>query len=240
MYTEKRKALADAHIPGGSAFPEGPSKGIAGKEESVFHGLRTLLQIPLVTADGRKSAIRNFLFDDRSWLIRFLLVDAGKWFAPHIVAVPTDAVNPPDWLQMTVTSRLTAAELLTSPDAETIRPVSQQKRLAWMRHFGWREHDLNWCAPSSLHLPCREFDGHTQGDDPHLRRTGDLISYQVWAKNGYLGLLEGFFLKDASWHIGYLLARTGDWIYGEKMIPSSNVISISWGQKRVVLDCPGD
>jgi hypothetical protein len=63
-----------------------------------------------------------------------------------------------------------------------------------------------------------------------------LISYQIWGSGGPLGSLEGFFLKDASWHIEYLLVRAGGWECREKAVPTQCVASISWGQRRVVLD----
>jgi hypothetical protein len=49
----------------------------------VFHSLAVTLEMPLLSADGEKYAIRNILFDDQSWCIRFLVVDAGKWLSPH-------------------------------------------------------------------------------------------------------------------------------------------------------------
>ncbi|MGB7171795.1 MAG: hypothetical protein WBD32_22510 [Acidobacteriaceae bacterium] len=62
------------------------------------------------------------------------------------------------------------------------------------------------------------------------------MSYQVWAHSGYLGLLEDLFLEDLSWHIGSLLVKSGDWIYREKIVPSSSVVAISWGEGRVIVE----
>jgi hypothetical protein len=206
----------------------------------VFHHLSTLLGCPLITADGKRRAIRNFLFDDRSWQVRYLVVDAGKWFTPRLVVVPTSAVNLPDWTGKIIRTHLTAQEISACPHAETVRPVSSQQKLAWNRHFGWRDKDPNWSGPSTIDFPRREFNVSDHCGDPHLRRTRDLISYQVWTEDGYLGLLQGFLLGDGSWHIGYFLARTGDWIYGEKVLSSSSVVGISWGQGRVLVESQSD
>lgn len=208
-------------------------------EERVFHSLATVADLPLLTADGERRAIRTFLLDDRSWLIQYLVVDVGKWFAPRLVVLAADRVDLPDWNAKIIRAHLTADELLACPDAETVKPVSRQQQLAWNRHFGWPDDSRHWSGPSSKDSPWREFQV-TGPDDPHLRRSQDLISYQIWGTNGYLGLLEDFFLEDASWHIGYLLVRAGDWIYREKMVSTSNVVAISWGQHRVVLDCAID
>ena len=206
----------------------------------MAHSLSTLLDIPLVTVGGERRAIRNFLFDDRSWLVRFLVVDAGRWFGHRLVVIPVTALDLPNWAEGAIHAHLTTRELVASPHADEVRPVSRQQQVAWERHFGWRDGDSSWRGPSTADFPRQEFSISSEDDDPHLRRTRDLISYQVWAKDGFLGLLEGFFLEDASWHIGYLLAKTGNWIHEEKIVASSRVRAISWGQRRVVLDLSAD
>jgi hypothetical protein len=199
----------------------------------MFHDLASLIAVPIITSDGEKRQVRNFLFDDRTWFISHLVVEAGTWLAPRQVVVPIAAIDPPDWKRRLITARLTTAEFLSSADAETMRPVSRQQQLAWNAHFGWPEGDRYWCGPPSA--AGREFPQQAQ-DDPHLRRALDLTSYQVWEDDGSLGVLESFFVEEDSWHIGYLLVRSGEWLYRDRMISTNNVASISWGQQRVLLD----
>jgi hypothetical protein len=203
----------------------------------VFHSLVTLSGFPLVTADGEKRPIRNFLFDDRSWLIRYLVVDAGVWLAPRQVVVSTAAMNVPDWKRKCVRTQLTLEQVLQSPPAETVRPVSRQQELAWSRHFGWPDRDAHWHVPSLAAQ--REFE-RNEGDDPNLRRTEDLRGYEMQRPEGAMGALEGYFVKDRSWHIGYLLVRTGEWVYREQMVSTQQVCGISWAEHRVLLDSAAD
>lgn len=196
----------------------------------MFHSLATLLNFPLITTDGEKRPMRSFLFDDRSWTIRYLSVDAGKWYAPRLVVIPASAADVPDWSNRIVASHLSLEELLASPGPDTIRPVSRQQQLAWNLMFGWPDRDPYWCGPAA---PGMEFS--VEGDDPHLRRTEDLATYEIWGRDGRLGMLEGFFLKEGSWHIDYLLIRSGEWTYREKVLPTLQVSSISWGQHRVTV-----
>lgn len=201
----------------------------------MFHSLASLLRVPMVTTDGLRRPIRSVLFDDRSWLIRFLVIDAGTWFGSHRVVVPVEACDLPDWTHKSIAVNLNADQLSKSPGADSVRPVSRQQQIAWSRHFGWPENDPSWLGSSSLDIPGMEFRVHG-GDDPHLRRALDLISYQTWGASGNLGSLEGFFLRDASWHIEYLLVRATGWDCREKAISTQSVASISWGQHRVILE----
>src|SRR5690242_3378754 len=147
------------HIPDATSTPT--------KGDLVFHSLATLLEFPLVTSDGERRPIRSFLFDDRSWLIRYLIVDAGRWYAPRRVVIPASEVEVPDWKNKIVPARMTRDQLLSSPGLDSIRPVSRQQQLAWNREFGWPDRDPYWCGPAAAGRHFR-----IQGkDDPHLRRT---------------------------------------------------------------------
>lgn len=201
----------------------------------MFHSLATLLEFPLLTTDGERRPIRSFLFDDRSWLVRYLIVDAGRWYAPRRVVIPTSEVQVPDWNNRIVPARITLDHLLSNPKAESVRPVSRQQQMAWNREFHWPDRETYWCGPAASG---REF--RVEGkDDPHLRRTDDLATYEIWGKDGCLGMLEGFFLRGGSWHIDYLLIRSGQWTFREKAVSTLQVVSISWAQHRVeVADRP--
>lgn len=198
----------------------------------MFHSLATLKDFPLTTADGEKRPIRGFLFDDRTWVIGYLVVEAGTWLAPRTVVVPVAATEIPDWKEKCVRSRLTLEQLLASPLAETVRPVSRQQELAWSRHFGWSDQEGHWYVPALAAQ--QEFEGSAE-DDPHLQQTDDLKGYEVQRPDGRAGQLEGYLIEDRSWHIGYLLLRMGEWVYREQLVSTGQVSGISWGERRVVL-----
>ena len=201
----------------------------------MFHSLATLLEFPLLTTDGEKRPIRSFLFDDRSWLVRYLIVDAGRWYAPRKVVIPTSEVDVADWNNRIVPARIALDRLFSSARAESVRPVSRQQQIAWNREFNWPDRDPYWCGPAAAG---REFRVNSK-DDPHLRRTNDLATYEIWGKDSCLGMLEGFFLSGGSWHIDYLLIRSGHWMFREKAVSTLQVVSISWAQHRVqVADHP--
>jgi len=199
----------------------------------VFHTLGMLSGVPVVTADGEKRPIQGFLFDDRSWLVRYLVVEAGNWLAPQTVVLSTAAVNVPDWKAKRVRTQLTLQQVLGSPPAETVRPVSRQQELAWSRHFGWPDEEARWHFPAIAAQ--WEFEGGA-ADDPHLRRAGDLKGYEVWGPQGALGQLQGYLVGDRSWHIAYLAVRARQWAHGEQVISTRRVCGISWGEHRVWLE----
>ena len=43
-------------------------------------------------SDGQIGTVSDFLFDDASWLVRWLVVDTGNWLSGRKVLLP-----PPSW-----------------------------------------------------------------------------------------------------------------------------------------------
>ena len=46
--------------------------------------------------DGRIGTVGDFLFDDANWLVRWLVVDTGKWLSGRKVLLPTSVLGRPD------------------------------------------------------------------------------------------------------------------------------------------------
>ena len=168
--------------------------------------------------------------------IRYVVLDVGNWLKRRPVLIATTALAQPDWTKKTFHVALTKGQVRSSPDVDTEKPVSRQQEIAVKEYFGWLSY---WDGPFDLFAsstaPGREYPVRTK-EDSHLRSVWDLRSYEVRAPNGEVGRLEGFILDDASWHLGYLEVKTGDWLYRRAvLVPTRWVKSISWAHRRVDL-----
>jgi len=73
----------------------------------------------------------------------------------------------------------------------------------------------------------------------HLRSTSKILGYHVWATDGDLGILEGFFVSEAGWRLGYLDVKGGDWLQKRSvLVPTGWVQSISWADFVIQLHHP--
>jgi len=182
----------------------------------MFHDLATLTGSSVIATDGDIGSIRNFLFDDQSWTLRYLVVDVGSWLARRAVVLAITAVEQPDWTQKTFHVRLTREQVRNSPDVDSQKSVSRQQEIAMVEYFGWPAYWEEF-GPVSPIPTGKEYPMHTKGDS-HLRSVWDLADYQVWASDGAIGHMDGFILDDASWHLGYLDVKTGDWLHGRSVL----------------------
>lgn len=205
----------------------------------MLRSIEDLFGAAVIATDGEMGRIRNFLFDDQSWTIRYLVVDVGSWLTRRDVVISLSAIDKPDWKTKTFRARLTKEQVRNSPDVDSKKPVSRQQEMAMREYFGWPAYwDSSINAEFyAVSLPAgREFPVHTK-EDRHLRSADAVIGYNVFAEDGEIGRLENFIVDEASWHIGYLDVKTGDWLHSRSMlVPTRFVTSVSWARHRVNLD----
>ena len=204
----------------------------------MFRSLGDLIGASMIATDGEIGRICNFLFDDRSWNIRYLVVDVGHWLARREVLLSVSVIDQPDWKTKTLRARLTKEQLRNGPDVDSKKPVSRQQEIAMREYFGWPAYwdtVVDKVFPPNLIPAGREFPVHTT-EDNHLRSAEDVIGYEVWASDGVVGCLESFVVDDAVWHIGYLDVKTGEGLQSRSvLVPTSWVKSISWADHQVNL-----
>lgn len=208
----------------------------------MLRNLEHVINVPVTATDGEIGRVRNFLFDDQSWTIRYLVVDVGNWLARRDVLIAVTALDQPDWEQGTFRALLTRAQVRHSPDVDSKKPVSRQQEMAMKAYYGWPawwkaiEGVFDWQYPIPSLPAGREFPVRANDEDPHLRSTEDTGCYDVWTEDGKIGRVENFIVDEPSWHIGYLDVKTGDWLnWRSILVPTSCVKSVSWADQRVTL-----
>src|SRR5471030_1282550 len=69
-------------------------------------------------SDGRLGTVSDFLFDDASWLVRWLVVDTGKWLSGRKVLLPPTVLGHLDEKREQFSVRLTMQAVKDSPDID--------------------------------------------------------------------------------------------------------------------------
>jgi len=202
----------------------------------MLHDLKTLTGSSVIATDGEIGTVRNFLFDSLSWTIHYLVVDVGTWFKRRDVVLAISAVELPDREKRTINVRLTREQVRDSPDVDTEKPVSRQQAIAMEEYWGKMAYWVSTHMEGGALIPTgRKYPVHTI-EDPDLRSAWDLLDYEVCATDGEIGRLEGLIMDEASWHLGYLDVKAGDWLRNRSvLIPTLWVNSVSWADCRINL-----
>ena len=206
----------------------------------------------IAASDGRIGTVSDFLFDDRTWKLRWLVVDTGTWLSGRMVLIHPSAIGQADYERRELPVTLTKEKVKGSPDLMQDQPVSQQMEYHLYDYYGW---DQYWGGASyfgggsiGAPLPPPYFKGMTGREaeemlarshegDPDLRSTAAITGYNVHASDGGIGHIEDFIIDDASWGIRYLIIDTRNWWPGAHVLLSPYAIQeISWSHHEVRLD----
>jgi sporulation protein YlmC with PRC-barrel domain len=201
--------------------------------------------------DGPIGKITDFLFDDRTWLVRWVVVDTGQFLSPQKVLLPTSALSHVNHIANQFAVRLTKGQVEDSPSIDTDVPVSRLMETSLFDYYGWTPY---WSdgfymggygygggviAPAGLGLtpqirkPDPFLEAHA---DRRLHSVREVTGYHVHASDGQVGHVDDFLLEDEDWSVHYLVVDTQNWWPGKKVLISPrSVQSVDWSLRSVML-----
>src|SRR5271165_2102561 len=180
---------------------------------------------PVESVDGRVGSVKDILFDDQSWKVRWMVVDTGHWLLGRQVLIHPSAIAP-----LVLSVRLTKQQIEASPEARQDEPVTKQMETGLYDHYGW---DPAWgttyFGASDIAAPlldplifseaaARQAAGkesHRGDGDPQLRSVASVNGYHVHATDGQHGHVENFLADAVNWDIRYLVIATRNWWPGK-------------------------
>jgi hypothetical protein len=216
----------------------------------------------IAASDGRLGTVSDFLFDDCTWSVRWLVVDTGHWLSGRKVLLSPLVVRHLNPKKHEFSVELTMQQVKDSPDIDTDRPVSRQMETNIYNYYGWSPYwgndlftgsyghmgDAVAVAPSlGFREPLVSTDLESQrggvadtvrsDDDPHLRSIEAVTGYHIHASDGEIGHVEDFLMDDADWSIHYLVIDTKNWWPGKSVLISPlSVREIDWANELVDLN----
>jgi hypothetical protein len=220
---------------------------------------------PVRVTDGDVGSVKDFLFDDQNWKIRWMVVGAGKWLPGRQLLIHPSAIapltlppkprlpmmSPGDTLEISV--NLTRAEIEAGPEAREDEPVNRDMEALLYDYYGW---DPYWGA---THFGAAVLPNAEQRivDDAVRRDAGDVIppvdggdhlhsvasfkGYYVHAVDGDIGHVENLLADDSNWEIRYLVIATRNWWPGKIVQLSPYAVKeIDWFGEHINMNVTRD
>jgi hypothetical protein len=219
----------------------------------MLEAISSLKGYAIEASDGSIGAVDDFLFDDQTWKIRWLVVDTGTWLTGRQVLVHPSAIKRADDEGRAFAVRLTKAQVEQSPDILQDQPVSRQMQSQLYDYYGW---DPIWGGPAGamaapLSTPpylgldftreAAKVDAAAHEGDPHLRSIAEVTGYRIHATDGEIGHVENFFIHSTAWGIAYLMVDTRNWWPGKHVLMSPRAVKeIDWSERHIRLNVTRD
>lgn len=212
----------------------------------MSQNIKELYGHKLTASDGEIGRVKDFYFDDKSWVIRYLVVDTGSWLTGRQVLISPHAFGRVDEQEKTLAVHLTRKQIEGSPSIEEHKPVSRQHEIEFYQYYGWPTYwtggALQGLGGTPLEVPnpmaaMEAREKHHHRDDKHLQSTRAVKGYAVHATDGEIGSVSGFVVDDNSWAIERISVDSGHWFYGrEILVPTTSIKQISYDDSAVFVD----
>jgi hypothetical protein len=209
--------------------------------------------------DGEVGVVKDFLFDDETWKVRWMAVEAGSWLPGqrvtyiHPSAIAPLTLPPKPMIPMmsqgealSLTVNLTRGQIEAGPHTHVDNPVTRDMEAILYDYYGW---DPYWGASyfGGAVLPNAESkivaDAAQRAADAkvppldgaeHLHSVAEFKGYYVHALDGDIGHVENLFADDANWDIRYLVIATRNWWPGKIVQLSPYAVKdVDWFGERL-------
>jgi hypothetical protein len=219
----------------------------------MLHTVKELERYAIHATDGVVGHVRGVYFDDESWVVRYLVVDTGGWFANRKVLISPMSVTHVNRLERSLSVSITRQQVKDSPDIDTDKPISRQHESGYLGYYGYpyywgrggfwgqgsfpslllnvSEHGMAQSDGSDAIERTQSMGevGFEPGDDSHLRSCEAVTDYRIEATDGDLGHVKGFVMEEGTWAIRYLIVHTSEWWLGHDVLVATRWIKkVSW------------
>jgi hypothetical protein len=167
----------------------------------MLRSLYIMLDYHVAAVDGEAGRVRDFLFDDESWIVDYLVVDTGTAAEKREVLVNPFAAGSPDWETKRLPVLLTREQIHTSPPVISDMPISRQRRPGLK-------------SPGS-----------------HLRSVREVLGYSLHNSDGEIGSLEDFIIEDTLWGMHHLVVALGQPPQRSVIVSPESIRTFSWPGK---------
>src|ERR1017187_3826236 len=189
----------------------------------MLRSIKELEGYAVGATDGAIGHVEDFYFDDKAWVIRYLVVDTGGWLSDNKGLLPRPPIGQPNRTDKELPVSLTKDQVKKSPDIDTDKPVSRQHEMQYLGYYGYPYYwagDGLWgqgAYPGMMlmglgdggsdaayrHAQAEDARAEAEGEvrqngDPHLRSCNALMKYHVEASDGDMGHVQGLLLDDRS------------------------------------------
>ena len=208
----------------------------------MLRSVKDMIGYPIEATDGVVGKVKDTLFDDRHWRLRYVVVDTGTWLPKKKVLLSPFHLKELEtgWVGNCLKVVLNKAQVEGSPELKEHEPVSMQFEEEYAKYYDlptyWMDPYLFGGAaiPSSIgpeYSPKGEAERQAhefrmrQIAGEHLRSAHEIMGYHIHAKDDSFGHVEDFVLDDSNWRLQYLVIDTKNWLPGK---PS--LIDIGWAE----------
>jgi uncharacterized protein YrrD len=196
-----------------------------------LHGFRVL------ATDGHIGWVNDFLFDDESWSIQYLMVDTGMWISRR-KAIPIPFVlGEAESQTNSLYVDLSKEKIRKSPDIDLKTPITRQKELEIHSFYGWTPYWIRGGNHGMNVISQKQTSPEMKKRNTNLRRTKEVAGGRILGTDGEIGQAEDFIIDDSIWAIRCIVVETRNECQGKQVLLSPDWIKkVDWVKPKILVD----
>lgn len=211
----------------------------------MFISANKLMHYSIHATDDKVGGIRDILFDDDTFVVRYLVADTNTWLPlSRKVVISPISVTQVDCQDRHVNINMTVDTLKHSPSIDEHKPVSREYEENLFKYFGYGYY---WIGPGAwgefahpnelveLQRAEDELASTETKQENHLRACDEVSGYEVGTLNDNVGHISDFIIDTDTWKIVLLIVDTNNWLPGGKhlaLLPA-DIKTIDWAAHNV-------
>jgi len=203
----------------------------------MLRSVKALHGYAVRATDGDVGDLEDFYFDDRSWTVRYLVVETGNWLKGRRVLVSPIVTGMPKWERQALPVRLTKSQVRNSPPIDVDKPISRQMEQELHAYYGWPPYWVSTRALAAAQVIKKATGTEAEHIDLTLRSVEEVLGYNIQATDGNIGYVTDFIVDDEEWVIRYIVVDTRgwlDWLPGKQVLISPCwVHAVAWPERDV-------
>jgi hypothetical protein len=216
----------------------------------MLRSLKVLERFKVNALDGDIGSVVNFMIDDASWTVRYLVVNTGGVFGGRDVLISPISFGQVDFSASRFHLSISMDKVKNSPSVNLDLPVTRQHEREYNGYYGyphywgygalWGMGGYPGAMASGMYASAEERPGEP-ASDPHLRSARDVTGYHIEATDGSIGHVSDFIVNDETWAVRYMVVATSNWWPAKSVLIAPAWASrISWLDRKVYVDMTRD
>ncbi|WP_190278407.1 PRC-barrel domain containing protein [Colwellia hornerae] len=204
----------------------------------MLRSLNEIMRFQLLGIDKKIGRCKDFLFDDKLWVIRYIVADSKEWLSKdRKVLISTISLREPYWEQYQFPLDLTRSKIENSPLVGEHQKISHQYETELFEYYGyayyWMNEGLWRTSPSPMPLVETQLskdNSKIKSEDWHLRSTDEVKKFKIYTTDQQVAHIDDFILNDDNWTISYIVIDTRHWVPGGRKVLISHkcIDAVNW------------
>lgn len=121
-------------------------------DDKHLRSMTEVARYSIENSSEKLGSVEDFIVEDGSWTIRYLVVDTGRWLPGRKVLVPPTWIEEISWKDSRVGLWLTREEVKASPPYDPATPVNREYEAMLYDYYGRPSY---WANEASAHVAGR-------------------------------------------------------------------------------------